>query len=191
LIEKGDLKVKRLIFGSLSILLLSTGILPAVRAEILGSGNKNQNAIAQNLIAQNQDNSGMLMAAADDGTPTGLTEQEWLAAKGEVSVLEVNSDSYTVTLEASNLVPNGLYTLWWVNKQLVGMNMGPAGGTPNNEFRADSEGNATATITVPADNNYQMLAVAYHADDQTHGEMPGEMGKVTFGHLMGDFPKPN
>jgi hypothetical protein len=191
LIKKGVLNVKRLIFGSLSILLLSTALLPAVRAEIIGSGNKNQDAIAQNLIAQNQQTSGMLMATADDGTPEDLTEDEWLAATGEVSVSTVEADSYTVTLEASNLVPDGLYTFWWVNKQFIGMDMGPAGGTPGNEFRADSEGNATATITVPADNNYQMLVAAYHADDQTHGEMPGEMGEVTFGHLMGDFPKPN
>ena len=183
--------MKRSIFASLSILALSTAILPAVRAEIINSSDtNNQNTISPIFIAQNQ-NGSMLMAAANDGIPQGMTEEEWLAAKGEVLVSEVNSDTYTVTLKASNLVPNGLYTLWWVNQKIVGMGMGPAGGLPNNEFRADSEGNASATITVPADNNYQMLVTAYHADDQTHGEMPGKMGEITFGHLMGDFPKAN
>lgn len=183
--------MKRSIFASLSILALSTAILPAVKAEMINSSDtNNQNTTSQIFIAQNQ-NGSMLMAAANDGTPQGITEEEWMKAQGKVSVSEVNPDSYTVTLEASNLVPDGLYTLWWVNKKVVGMSMGPAGGLPDNEFRADSEGNAITTITVPANNNYQMLIAAYHADDQTHGEMPGEMGKVTFGHLMGNFPKDN
>lgn len=195
--------MKRLIIASLSTLVLSTVVLPAVRANQIDSGNKvtksgtdNQGlatskGISQILIAQNQKTSGMLMANANDGTPKGFTKEKWLTAKGEVSVSPVDANNYTVTLKASNLVPNGLYTFWWVNKKLVGMDMGPAGGTPGNEFRADSKGNATTTITVPANNDYQMLVAAYHADNKTHGEMPGEMGKVTFGHLMGDFPKPN
>jgi hypothetical protein len=183
--------MKGLIFASLSILTLSTTILPAVRAETIDRRDtNNHNTSSQIFIAQNE-NGSMLMAAANDGTPRGMTEEDWMTAEGEVSVSEVNPDSYTVTLEASNLVPNGLYTLWWVNQQLVGMAMGPAGGLPDNEFRADSDGNVTTTITVPADNNYQMLVAAYHADDQTHGEMPGKMGEITFGHLMGDFPKVN
>ncbi|RMF27748.1 MAG: hypothetical protein D6756_01410 [Cyanobacteria bacterium J083] len=184
--------MKRLIFGSLSILLLSSVVKSPITAEAIGAKNliAKHSSIAQILLAQEQISSLVLTAIADDGIPEGLTQEKWLAAKGEVSVSPVKDDSYTVTLKASNLVPNGLYTFWWVNKKLVGMDMGPAGGTPANEFRADNNGNAIATITVPADNNYQTLAVAYHADNQTHGQMPGEMGKVTFTHLMGDFPKP-
>lgn len=151
----------------------------------------NHEEVSPRAIAQNQNTSKNLMAVADDGTPETLTKEDWLTATGEVSVLEVNPDSYTVKVEANNLVPDGLYTLWWVNKKLIGMDMGPAGGLNANEFRADGEGNATTTISVPANNNYQMLVAAYHADDLTHGEMPGEMGEVTFGHLKGDFPRPN
>lgn len=180
--------MKRLVLSSLSILLSSSVILP-VAAEIVSIDQQKQANIPTNLIVQNQATSQKLTATANDGTPEGMTEQQWLAADGEASVSEVNSDSYTVTIEASNLVPNGLYTLWWVNQKLVGMDMGPAGGVTANEFRADEEGKATINISVPADNNYQTLVAAYHADNQTHGEMPGEMGEVTFGHLMGDFPK--
>ncbi|WP_258001345.1 hypothetical protein [Fischerella thermalis] len=176
--------MKRLIIASLSTLTLSTLVLPAVRANQVNTSNK-----AQILIAQNQKTSGMLMATANDGTPRGFTKERWLTAKGEVSVSPVNANNYKVTLKASGLVPNGLYTFWWVNKKVVGMDMGPAGGVPSNEFIADRRGNATATITVPKNNNYQMLALAYHADNKTHGQMPGEMGKVTFTHLMGNFPK--
>ncbi|MGF1672291.1 MAG: hypothetical protein ACFCUV_01230 [Rivularia sp. (in: cyanobacteria)] len=176
--------MKRLIIASLSTLTLSTLVLPAVRANQVNTSNK-----AQILIAQNQKTSGMLMATANDGTPRGFTKERWLTAKGEVSVSPVNANNYQVTLKASGLAPNGLYTFWWVNKKLVGMDMGPAGGLPTNEFRADRQGNATATITVPNNNNYQMLALAYHADNKTYGQMPGEFGKVTFTHLMGNFPK--
>lgn len=196
--------MKRLILSSLSILLLSAAMLPTVRAEVVsstgnkvtetGTGKRNLTAndrISQILMAQNQNTSGMLMANANNGTPKGLTKEKWLTAKGEVSSSPVKEGSYKVTLKASGLVPDGLYTFWWVNKKVAGMDMGPAGGTPGNEFRADRNGNTTVTITVPANNNYQMLAVAYHADNQTHGQMPGEMGKVTFTHLMGNFPKTN
>lgn len=195
--------MKRLIIASVSTFMLSTVVYPAVKANQINTNNQatkidigNQElttnkGISQILIAQNQTQSGTLMATADDGTPRGLTKEKWLTAKGEISVLPVNANNYQVTLKASNLVPNGLYTFWWVNKKLVGMDMGPAGGISSNEFKADSRGNATATITVPANNNYQILAVAYHADNKTHGQMPGEMGKVTFTHLMGNFPKLN
>jgi hypothetical protein len=183
--------MKPLIFGSLSMLVISSAVLPAVQAnqipteETRGSDKANTPV----LIAQNQTSSGNLMATANDGTPRGITRQQWLTANAQVSASPISSNSYRVTLQASNLVPNGLYTFWWVNRKIVGMDMGPAGGVPSNEFRADSRGNVTTTITVPAHHNYQMIAVAYHADNKTHGEMPGEMGKVTFTHLMGDFPK--
>jgi len=183
-----------ILFGGVSILLLSAAILPNL-SRVTGSTQKETLTTNEDtshiVLAQNQRTSKMLSAVADDGTPQSVTQEKWLDATSEVSVSPVQSGNYTVTLEASNLVPNGLYTFWWVNKKLVGMDMGPAGGTPGNEFRADNTGNATATITVPANNNYQILAAAYHADNQTHGQMPGEMGKVTFTHLMGNFPKPN
>ena len=183
--------MKHLILGSMSILFLSAATLSVASEGVNHISKNHQNSIRQNIVAQNQETSEMLMATADDGTPEEITEEQWLSATGEVSVVEVNPDSYTITLKASNLVPNGLYTLWWVNQQLVGMDMGPAGGLPSNEFRADESGQVDTDITVPADNNYQMLVAAYHADDRTHGEMPGEMGEVTFAHLRGSFPKPD
>ncbi|MFP4133533.1 MAG: hypothetical protein ACLFQP_03940, partial [Halothece sp.] len=92
-------------------------------------------------VTQNQD---PLIAAAstqlmgtnkDSGTPDGYSQQEWTSANANVTVTDVNADSYTVQVEASGLVPDGLYTLWYMEERLVGMGMGPAGGTPENEFR--------------------------------------------------------
>ncbi|AHJ28713.1 hypothetical protein PN465_09585 [Nodularia spumigena CS-584] len=186
--------MKRLIFGSLSMLVISTAVLPPVKAnqiETQQKGLTNNNNTSQILIAQNQTASGMLMPTSNDGTPNGITKEKWLSANAKVSASPISNSrgSYRVTLKASNLVPNGLYTFWWVNKKVIGMDMGPAGGIPSNEFRADNSGNVTTTITVPTNNNYQMLGIAYHADNKTYGQMPGEFGKVTFTHLMGKFPK--
>lgn len=132
-----------------------------------------------------------LMATADSGLPEGYTEETWLDATADSQVSATDDGRYEVALELTGLVPEGLYTVWAVTERLVGMNVEPAGGLPDNEFTADAEGNATHTITVPADNSYDMLVVAYHADDMTHGDNPGAMGEVTFSHVAGPFPSPS
>lgn len=181
--------MKRIMFGSLSMLLFAAAMLPSAQAESIASSQKNQIADrhTQILIAQKQP--AMLMAGDSDGTPTGFTKEQWMTAQGTVSLSPVKNKNYKLTLKAQGLVPNGIYTLWWVNKKVIGMDLGPVGGAANNKFKANGQGNGTATITVPANNNYQMLVVAYHADNKTYGNMPGEMGKITFTHLAGDFPK--
>lgn len=130
-----------------------------------------------------------LKATEDSGQPSGIST-DWMAAQGEAKVVARQGEQDVVELEARNLVPNGLYTVWWVNKGTLGMDMGPGGGSPDNEFRADANGNATVKIEVPSNSNYQMMVVAYHADNQTHGKSPGEMGKTTFNHLIGPWPGP-
>lgn len=149
-----------------------------------------------------QDDEGMMdMAGAPgtwvsgtamDGTPEGFDEETWLTANA-VAFFDMGEEGTdAVTIVAVNLVPEGLYTLWWVNnmQDMDNMSMGPAGGASANEFTADEDGYGTITIEVASDNDYQTLVVAYHADGQTHGEGPGEMGVQTFSHLMGSFPGP-
>lgn len=130
-----------------------------------------------------------LQATKDSGQPSGVSTQ-WMSAQGEAKVVERQGNREVIELEASNLIPNGLYTVWWVNERPlgIGMDMGPGGGSPNNAFRADANGNATAKIEVPANNDYQMMVIAYHADNRTHGESPGEMGETAFNHLKGPWP---
>lgn len=165
---------------------LAFGLVPEARGESPNNPNSAQNE--DMLLAAA---SGQLNATAGSGTPEGFTEQQWMNANANVTVTDVSADSYTIQIEASGLVPNGLYTAWWIKDQLIGKAMGPAGGTPENEIRADSEGKATATVTVPKGNDYDMMGLAYHADDQTHGDKPGKMGETAFRHLMGKFVKPS
>ena len=165
---------------------LALGLVPEARSESATNSNSTQ---TENMLLAAA--SGQLNATAGSGTPEDFTEQQWMNANANVTVMDVSADSYTVKIEASGLVPNGLYTAWWVKDQLIGKAMGPAGGTPENEIRADREGNATATVTVPKGNDYDMMGLAYHADNQTHGDKPGKMGETTFRHLMGKFVKPS
>ena len=134
-----------------------------------------------------------LSVTTDSGTPAAYTEAQWQKAGGTVTVTSQSPETYTVQLGASGLVPDGLYTTWYVIPGVagtaVGQKVGAAGGLPN-EFRADAEGNATFEFSVPTGNDYRDLVVAYHADDVTHGDAPGAMGEVTFVQLMADFPEP-
>lgn len=149
-------------------------------------------ALALSLIATSavaSDYTVELSAASDQGVPAEYTSEQWMEARGEARAV-ADGDVHEITFEASNLIADGLYTFWWVNPGLVGMDMGPAGGVPDNEFRADGDGNAEVAFEVPAENDYQRMVVVYHADDETHGEEPGEMGEVSFEHLAGAWPGP-
>jgi hypothetical protein len=179
--------MNRFILGSVSLVFLSAGTVSQVKAESFSSQTIFSQTLTQPvLIAQA---GGSLTANANDGTPQGINKDQWLKAKAQISSTAPSGGNYRVTVNASGLVPNGLYTLWWVNRKAIGMDMGPAGAVPSNEFKADANGNGSVTITVPTNNNYQILAVAFHADKKTHGQMPGKMGEVTFTQLMGSFPK--
>ena len=150
-------------------------------------------ALAQDTGGAGAEASAELSATTDSGTPEAFTEAQWQEAGGAASVSAQSAEEYTVRLEASGLVPDGLYTTWYVIPGLAGTSagqeVGPAGSLPN-EFRADAQGNATFEFSVPSSNDYRDLVVAYHADDMTHGDAPGAMGEVTFAHLMTGFPKP-
>lgn len=129
-----------------------------------------------------------LSAVAESGVPEGFTEDQWMEAEATASVVETRNGTDTVELEASGMVPNGVYTIWWVGHGTDNSAMGPGGGVPANELTADASGNAKTTLTVESGSGYRQMVVAYHADGQTHGETPGEMGKQTFAHLMGPWP---
>lgn len=158
---------------------LATALSAAI---VLGAGSLGPGAHAADFTST-------LRATAEEGTPEGIDRNDWLQAQGEARAT-AEGDEHVVEFTGSNLVPDGLYTFWWVNPGVVMTDMGPGGGVPENEFRADADGNAETTIRVPADNDYQRMVIAYHADDQTHGDEPGEMGEITFEHLSGAWPGP-
>ncbi len=130
----------------------------------------------------------VLLATAMDGIPEDIEEEDWFYATVTAFMDMGESGTDTITLIGEDLVPEGLYTAWWVNTDPE-MSMGPAAGVEGS-FTTDEEGFVEYSFEVPSDNDYQLLVIAYHADGQTHGESPGEMGVETFSHLMGPFPGP-
>jgi hypothetical protein len=130
-----------------------------------------------------------LKATDESGIPTNIDKAIWLKAIGVASMSMGSTGTDTIVVKLGRLVPDGLYTLWWVNMK-PSMTMGPAAEPPANQFNADANGNATVTFTVPSKNDYQTLFVAFHADGKTHGKDPGKSGVETFSHLMGAFPGP-
>lgn len=130
-----------------------------------------------------------LAASESTGIPESSISEEWMRGEGDATAT-LDGEEHVVEFEASGLVADGLYTIWWVNPGLVGMEMGPGGSASENQFRTDSDGSAQTTFRVPEANDYQRMVVAFHADDETHGEEPGEMGEITFEHLSGPWPGP-
>ncbi len=124
-----------------------------------------------------------------DTVPEGYDTEAWFQASAD-AFFDMDNDTMTdtVTVTADGLVPDGLYTAWWVNTQPE-MSMGPAAG-PEASFTADQDGNAEISFEVASDNDYQWLVLAFHADGNTYGEEPGAMGEITFSHLIGAFPGP-
>jgi len=129
-----------------------------------------------------------LQASDENGVPQGINPRQWSTASGTAQIVAQENGEDVIVLRAEGLVPDGIYTIWWVTPRIIGMDMGPGGGLPQNTFTANHEGRAQARLTVPSDNTYRMMVVAYHADHRLYGEEPGEMGEVTFEHIKGTWP---
>lgn len=130
----------------------------------------------------------ILLATGMDGLPEDVETEDWFYATADAFMDMGDEGTDTISLTAFDLIPEGLYTVWWVNTDPE-MSMGPAAGAEGS-FTVDEDGFAEYSFEVPSDNDYQWIVLAYHADGQTHGDSPGEMGVETFSHLIGAFPGP-
>ena len=84
---------------------------------------------------------------------------------GTARVDEGENGQKKVTIELSGLKPNALYTVWLVNEK---PEMSMSGlGTEDYSFKSDSEGKATYTANVDADEltKWQIIKIAFHPDD--------------------------
>ena len=87
-------------------------------------------------------------------------------AKAEAVVKDAPgaADQKQITIKASGLKPDSVYTAWFVNEK---PKMDMAGvGTGDYSFRSDSQGNGTYTATVPASDleKWSLLELARHPD---------------------------
>ena len=119
------------------------------------------------------------------GAALDLSLGDWLAATGEVSV-SCTDGVAVVNANFQNLVPNGVYTLWYSTISLpptspitaLDLPLGPTDGSQST-LTVDENGNSLYTleyepcIRLSTDQLGTMLILAYHSDGRTYGLSPG------------------
>lgn len=88
----------------------------------------------------------------------------WKEAKGEALIRDLEADTKEITIHVENLVPDSVFTVWFVNEQPRVDVMGVGEGV--NSFRTDREGKGVFSATVPSSavEEWQKLEVAYHPE---------------------------
>ena len=123
------------------------------------------------------------------GEPIGMTMRDYLAARGS-GTYSVDGDMATVDLSFDRLVPNGVYTLWCSTLhrppefEVIDKPCGAEDGSENT-FIADEHGKLDINLSfpplaLPTETTLSVIAIAWHSDEQTYGEHPGDFGTVTF-----------
>jgi hypothetical protein len=121
----------------------------------------------------------------EKGLSLEMTMGEWLAGTAQ-GTYTVTGDRAKLDFTAEKLVPNGVYTVWCARvspppaDSSVDKPCGAVDGSQNG-FVADAYGNASFTLelpTLPATSAETMtvIALAYHSDGKTYGELPGDFG---------------
>lgn len=134
------------------------------------------------------------------GMPMGFTLGEWLAA-GATGVYTVQGDKASIHLEFTDLVPNGVYTVWCAtvntppNVSIVDKPCGAEDGSEN-LFTADADGNASFHLTMAplvdtTDSSMQVIAAAYHSDGKSYGPLPGDFGLNSHVQIAAIVPPPS
>lgn len=129
-----------------------------------------------------------------------ITLGDWMKASGNMTFTCYEDGSANVHIEATNLIPNGVYTLWGIfwrdfsgDGNIDGMAPSPFGGVPN-VLVADINGSGTISRTLnycPQDElTLVTTALAYHSDGNVYGGAPEIMmppgvtsGMVSHEHL--------
>ena len=131
-----------------------------------------------------------LTAVTFNGIPKAADKTMWTKQIGVATMSHGTNGTDSVVLRLGRLVPNSLYTAWWINatpKRATGI-LSKAPGDP---IKPNADGMATLSFEVPSDNNYQRLGVFFQADGNMPGtDTPGTMGSVAYIALVGLFPGP-
>lgn len=125
----------------------------------------------------------VLTVPSQQPVPPDQDVTPWQAATGTLDITTSGTEAIAVVhFEATGLVPDGLYSLWWVlpTESLV---------LEDNArllvFRADEKGMASATFSIFASEDYAVLGVAavYHASSSLNGDQQRTLGNGSFLHL--------
>jgi hypothetical protein len=134
------------------------------------------------------------------GKDLGFSLGDWLAATG-TGTLTCNEGQGSLVAEFQNLVPDGLYTMWYFFMadpptepfSTYDIPVGARSGV-NSVFRAEGDGSARyAASFAPClqGGGRQLtagLAIAWHSDGKTYGHHPGTFGDKAHVHLFTALP---
>lgn len=134
------------------------------------------------------------------GYALNVTLGEWLSATGTGSYQCVDGQG-ELALEFTGLIPNGVYTLWYVfspqppTQPFMSLDL-PLGARDGSQslISVNTDGTASYQATVSpclqmsGEQATTLIALAYHSDDETHGVSPGDFGLNSHIQLIGMFP---
>jgi hypothetical protein len=127
------------------------------------------------------------------GEALGFTFGDWLTTSGK-GTYTVDGNRATLDMQFENLVPDGLYTLWCLEISPEAFFELPCGAPDGSEsiFTADADGNALVTLEMDAfppstDDHFYEVALGWHSDGQTYGEVAGDFGKNVHVPIWFDF----
>ena len=134
------------------------------------------------------------------GKDLGITLGDWLAGTGSAKVRCRAGEGHVIAT-FDNLVPNGLYTMWYFIMadpptdpfSTYDLPVGARDGS-DSVFQADADGHADYNVVF--DNCLQGggsqfaagLAIAWHSDGKTYGNHPGTFGDHSHVHLFSMLP---
>jgi hypothetical protein len=134
------------------------------------------------------------------GSALNITLGDWLAATGTGSY-QCNDGQGEIALEFSGLVPNGVYTLWYVFSPTppatpfmsLDLPLGARDGSQsvlsvNADGTASYEATVTPCLQMSGEQAASLIALAYHSDGKMHGSLPGDFGLNSHIQLLGIFP---
>ena len=138
----------------------------------------------------------------EKGEPLNMTLGQWLAQRG-TGTYRYEDGMGKLDLEFENLVPNGVYTMWYAFAPAVppvpftGILELPLGAADGSEsiFTADADGKAKFTHTFKPGLQMSdvwttaMLAINYHSDGKTYGGAAGKFGFNAHVPLFAMLPK--
>lgn len=104
----------------------------------------------------------------------------WEEAKGEATIKDATAGTKEITIRAQNLVPDSVFTVWFVNgtgEQREGVGKG------KNSFRTDAAGNGlfSATVSDKQVEGWEKIEVGFHPEgdpknlENLHVALTGEL----------------
>lgn len=157
-------------------------------------------AFATALAAKHDPFNAEAIGPFEKGTALEMTMGDWLKGSGMLT-LGCENGQGSVQASFSDLIPNGIYTVWHFYTPMpptvpflaIELPLGARDGSQNG-FAADANGNALYSVELesclPLSTSQLMsaLAIAYHSDGKTYGMNPGEFGSVSHVQLFTMFP---